>query len=407
MLSHLRSMIASVTGIAVLAAIGCGSGSNDGGGPDAAGESPDAGPGASCARDLGPADRARYVVISLPYDDQGAKAKAWSVWQLSTEGALTDLGHRFEMGRGWAGNVVFTPDGEIGLVAQEDGKVGAFRLDADGKPEVIDAALDVGASASSVVMDPSGERAYVLSNQWREHGGGVWALDITCEGEIRPAGQVFSSRLPAAMLWVDDKRAVIAAEDVMESAADLDLHLLSWDSDPSVMASAALFEGDGAVVASAAIGPGSRYVLVGDNAAFSEVPNRVAVAEITSSGLEMRQVLQPIEDPYSLAISPFDGTALVMSGFGDAIFQLEFDAGNPTAPYSMAGQLAYKGPKPQIPGSTAMVERGALKGLVLVAENTSIRQIQFPPEGGARDLGGTPVGDDGFTSIPGVIGIQP
>jgi len=44
-------------------------------------------------------------------------------------------------GRATEGEIVFTADGTLGLVALEDGSVGVFRLDASGSPTVVHASF--------------------------------------------------------------------------------------------------------------------------------------------------------------------------------------------------------------------------------------------------------------------------
>jgi hypothetical protein len=329
----------------------------------------------------------------------------WSVWRLSPDGQLSDLDHSFEMSRSLFGVVAFTPDGEIGLAAQDDGTIGVFRLAPDGTPEVLDPAYQGPFYATSIVMDPSGARAYVLDRQWRDIGGGVYSVRIECDGTLTSEGQLFAARLPAALLWLGDGRAALAADDAMTSAGDRDVHLLSWTDEPGLMASVSLFEDESAIVASAALGADAGWLLLGDGSQFSGVPNRVAVGRVTEGGIEPVQVLSPVEDPFSIVMSPFDGSGIVVSGFGDAIFRLRFDAGS-AEPFSVAGELAYAGPPPQLPGSAVMIERGALRGRVLVAENVAIRQVEFPATGGVLDLGPTSAGQ-GVTAVVGAIGVQP
>jgi hypothetical protein len=117
-------------------------------------------------------------------------------------------------------------------------------------------------------------------------------------------------------------------------------------------------------------------------------------------------VLTPIEDPYSIVTSPYNNVALVMSGFGDAMFALTYDPASAKEPFTMAGELAYEGGPPALPGAAVSVDRGSLLGRVLVAENVGIRQVQFETDGSITDLGMTPAGE-GVESIVGTIGVQP
>src|SRR5687767_8286265 len=114
--------------ITLLAA--CGGGGSDDDGDDTT-PVPDAPPGApdaagGCPRTAAPADAPRALVVAHPYLPGGAAADTWEVLDVAATGALTRPSPRrtFEMGRATDGTIAFTPDGEVGLVAQDDGTVG-------------------------------------------------------------------------------------------------------------------------------------------------------------------------------------------------------------------------------------------------------------------------------------------
>ena len=113
----------------------------------------------------------------------------------------------------------------------------------------------------------------------------------------------------------------------------------------------------------------------------------------------------PVEDPVAIATSPFDDAAIVVSGFGDAIFVLDYSP-DAAAPFSLRGELTYVGDAPALPGSVVEVERGALDGLVLVAENSGVRRVRFAAGGVVTDLGVLDFGS-GTGEIVGAIGVTP
>src|SRR6185295_3490683 len=115
--------------------------------------------------------------------------------------------------------------------------------------------------------------------------------------------------------------------------------------------------------------------------------------------------LMPIDDPIAIVASPFDDAALVASGFGNAFFALDYDP-DAAEPFAVRGELAYQGAPPQLPGGAVRVDRGALAGRVLVAENLGVRQVSFEGGGVITDLGLTSLGS-GSESIVGAIGVQP
>lgn len=361
-----------------------------------------------CQRSPAPDDRARYVVVSHPYGEGSAQATAYEVLALSAAGELTQPGITFEMRRATDGVISFTPDGEVGLLAQGDGTLGVFTLDAAGAPTVIAAAYDAGGAfyATDVVMAPDGSHAYVLNGQWRENGGGIYRVAIECDGSLTYEGLVAAARLPNGLVFAPGQNtALLAAEDVLDSTAGDSAFALELGGTPAVLGGVDAFGDAEAIVASVAITAGGDYFLIGDNSQFSGVPNRVAVVAVTGSSLAAVQVLTPLEDPFSIVASPFDDGALVVSGFGDAIFELDFDSANASR-FSNAGELSYTGGAPQLPGDAVMIDRGPLRGLVLVSENQGVRRVRFTGGGVIEDLGLTSFGT-GVPAIVGAIGVQP
>jgi hypothetical protein len=360
-----------------------------------------------CPRLPGPDDRPRMVVVSRPYDASGTESPRYEVLVLSEGGEISSTGNTFELVRAYMGLIAFTPDGEVGVVAGDDGTLGAFKLDASGSPEVMNVGLDPGDMASSVVMDPSGERVYVLSSQWEMHGGGIYSVAVECDGSLTPEGQVAPSQLPYTLTFLPGSplRAVTAAETILTSTAGHDAHLLLWGSPPSYVGGADAFSDDEQIVSTAGVTPDGRYVLIGDNGMFSD-PNRVSVVEVLEDGLRYVQTLAPLEDPMAIMVSPFENAALAVSGFGNAIFAIGYDPDNASAPFTLGLELDYEGSRPALPAGAVMVDRGSLRGRVLVAENVSVRQVQFNPDGTITDLGATSIGS-GMESMVGVIGMQP
>jgi hypothetical protein len=370
------------------------------------GASPDGGTG--CARGPAPADRARKVVISHPYLAAGGAARAWEVLELSAAGALSLTGVRFEMGRATDGRIAFTPDGAVGLVAQEDGTLGVFRFDPDGSVHVVHARFEGSFYASNVVVEPAGRWAYVLDANWRENGGGAYRVGIGCDGSLTDLGAWAPSKLLYGLhlLPMRSDSWIAAARDVLTSLPGHDLHLLRLEGSPSWVAGADVFGDDEAIVSALAVTADGRFALVGDNASFSGIPNRIGVAAVSDGGLSAVQVLTPVEDPVAIVPSPYDSAALVVSGFGDAILSLGYNPAQPASPFHNRGPIAYTGARPQLPSRAVLLDRGALRGRVLVAELLGVRQVAFQSDGGVTDLGLTSVGS-GNAAITGAIGVQP
>ena len=381
-----------------------GAGDRDGGASSDGGTVTDAG-AVGCPRSPAAPDRARWVVVSHPFAAGGGDGNRYSVLALSESGELTTTSTSFTMGTGSSGTIAFTPDGEIGVLAQKDGTVGIFRIEDDGSVTVIEPAYDGTFYAASVVADPAGTHVWVLDSQWRESGGGIYRLDLDCDGGVVGDRLVAPSKLPYAMVMRDGTHALLGARDVLGSAAGDDAHLVRLDGTPAALAGADAFGDDEAIIASGALTANGRHFLLGDNSAFSGVPNRIAVASIDGDTLSPVQVLTPIEDPVAIVTSPFDDAAIVASGFGDAIFVLDY-APDATTPFTLRGELAYTGGPPQLPGAAVLVDRGSLEGLALVAENVAVRRVRFDGSGTVTDLGPTVVGS-GVENVVGALGVTP
>ncbi len=388
--------------VGLLAACGGDPAAPDGGVPDGGG-GPDALTG--CPRWPTDADVSRPVVISHPYTDGGDSSDEWELLRLSTSGDLSATGTTFTMGRATGGEVVFTPDGRIGLVAQEDGTVGAFVVEGN-SVTVLEAGFDPGFYASRVVMSGLGAYAWVLDSQWRENGGGVYRIFIECDDTLRYEGLMAPARLPYELLpgpYVD--QVVLVAADVYNSAAGNDVHVLDTGEQPGVIRGADAFADDEQIVSAATFTGERSHILVADNNSFSASGNRIAVLSIDRYTLSMEQTITGIEDPYDLVASPFDDAILVVSGFGDAVHVLDFDP-QASPPVTYRGEPTYVGGSPQLPGNAVMIDRGSQRGLILLAENTGVRRLRFADGAVVTDLGLTPTGA-GLAGIPGALGVAP
>ena len=381
-------------------AAACSGGGNGSGGDD---DDDDDDGTTECPRPLAPADRERFGVIARPYEASGDAADLWEIVSLSEAGDVTFTGAQFTMGRNTLGEVVFTPDGEVGIVAQDDGTLGVFTVDETGAPAVVHAAFEGSFYAARVVMDPSGERAWVLDTNFRKNGGGIYSVAIGCDGSLTDEGIAAAGKLPYDMELRSPGLAVVYAKDLLDSAFGHDLHRFTLDP-PDVTAGVDAFpDDDDAIVADLAITADANFALVADNNAFG-TGNRVAIVDLVPPTPVLVQSTN-IEDPISIAVSPFDDAALVASGFGDAVFVLSYDAGA-VPPFVLDGELAYTGAGPQLPANFVQVRRGSLDGLVLLAELSGIRRIRFNGAGNVEDLGLTELGS-GVENIVGAMGFPP
>jgi len=364
---------------------------DDTGGDDTGGDDTDV-PAEGCRAAPAPADRDRVVLVALPYDAAANASDTWAVLTLTAEGALEDDGTRIEMGRLTIGEVAFTPDASLALAPTEDGRLAVYDA-ANGV--VVEAAWDGGFYAGRVVADPSGEAAWIVDGNWQNNGGGLYRVELDCAtGAPSNAVRVLEAKLPADMLWVDGG-ALLVGREVPGAAAGDDIARLDWPDTaqaPTLRDGADAFGDDDAVVSDAAVAGG--WALIGDVSEFSGVPTRIARVRLDDP-LDVAAPVD-IEDPMSIVPFP-DGSAraLVASGYGDALFVLDVEAGT-TAQVDAS--------RVQLPGAMVAVTRGPLDGLVLVSEVGGVRIVELGD--GASD-GGVFAFGSGLDALPGAIGVAP
>jgi len=344
------------------------------------------------------------LVVSHPYTAASTPSPRYELVQV--DGTTLTRGPSFDLGRTFLGEIVFTPDGQIGFVADDSGKLGVFRLTESG-PEVVYAQYAGAFYAAGVVMDPSGGSVYVQDVQWRENGGGVYALDIACDGSLSNERKLFDSKLPYGMAFDprDPSRVLVYARDLGDSPSGEDVHLLSWGQQPVRSAGVRLFGDDEAQISSLVMTHDARFALVGDTAGFSSIPNRVGVASVTQGGVAAAQVLPDIEDPIDLVTSPYNNAALIISGFGERILALDYEPSS-AQPFTIRGEISYSDAGPQLPGFAVSIDQGPLKGRVFIAENVGVRVLQFAEDGDVTDLGVLSFGA-GVEEALGSIGVVP
>src|SRR5205823_6087357 len=145
----------------------------------------------------------------------------------------------FTLGRATSGRIAFTPDGAIGVVAEEDGKLGVFRLADDGTPSVVAAAFHGSFYAGAVTMSARGDRVYVVDPNTQPNGGGIHAVDLACDGTPSDAGLVIAARSPGAIGFVNADHAVIAGLELPGTAAGTDATVVDLSTAPPTLSGAA------------------------------------------------------------------------------------------------------------------------------------------------------------------------
>lgn len=354
--------------------------------------------GMACDRTPEPADRDRKVVVGLPFTDT-----QYEVFDLSAAGDLSQPGTTFTMGRAFEGKIQFTPDGEVGFVAQDDGTLGVFRFNDSGQPEVLAAKMDPGFYVSGIRLAPSGDYLYGWESGFRDVGGALYRMEIDCASGMPAAAESLApTKLMRGGVFLGPGRMAVAATDILDDERPNDVHLVDLDG-PSRVASIPAFGTQDAITAGFDVTADGEWALIGDNSVFNEDQNSVAAVRIDGDALTAGQRID-IQDPVQIVTSPFDNAAIVLSTTDDNINVLGYTPGA-NNPFALQGPLDVA-ESSLLPGSATMIHRGSLEGLVLVGENVAIRRVQFEANGDVTDLGILDLGD-GNDAITGAIGVQP
>jgi len=333
-------------------------------------------------------EQARVVLVNLPFDGAG---ESWAVMDLDISGALSDTGTRVSAGAAFLGSGAFTPDGSLGVVAQDDGSIAIFAVDAAGTVAVVEPAWSSGFYASAVAIDPSGERAWVVDQNTVENGGGIYAVDLDCTDGTPSAadlpadtlGRFFSAGLPGAAVPVPgrfDRLLVVGGQD-----DGTDVSLLSVPDGAELDRIDAFNDSDDAWLTAADITPAGDLLLLTDTSAWSTRDNELAAIAIDGDSLVQAGV-DSLFDGVAVRVGPSGSTALVSSGYDDAIVRVQLDASASDAA-RVDGKLLTGGGDPQLPGGMVSVQRGSLAGLALVAEVYGVRSVMMGVDGAATDLG--------------------
>lgn len=271
-----------------------------------------------------------------------------------------------------------------------------------GSPRVVHAAFTGSFFASHVVVSADGARAFVVDPNRTANGGGVYELAIGCDGTLSYVGLYAPGDLVRAMALVPTAptHAVLAASHVFGSKEGDSAHLLDIGAGaPQVLSGGTAFPD--AVASGVAVTPDGKWALLTDSSLDSG-------DRIVGLALEGMKATAPIGvvDPTWVTMSPFGNAALVLSTLDDALVHVRYDATNAVTPFTVVGEVDYSGARPQLPAAAVAVDRGTLRGRVLVGETSSVRQLAFAADGTLADLG-KPLAFDGLAGIVGVVGIQP
>ena len=293
-----------------------------------------------------------WMVVSKPFD--GAQTE-WATGTLQgLEGSMT-------LGRTFANEVAWTPDGQVGAVAHEDGSLSVWTREGP-----LAAAMSGEWYASRVVAHPSGRAFIIVDGNWPNNGGGLFTLPINCDNSLGTVERLNTSKLATDVVFVGDEALVVAVE--VEGHPG---HIHRLDEDWQVLQSAVVFDYEGSSPSDAELGPdGSIWVT--DISMWGDDENRVVILE---PDLSVRATVL-VRDPLDIAVSD---TALVLSGFNDEVLLVGLD-----------GQILARASS-ELPTSVVLAQGGAL-----VVENTRLRLFSL------QDLSELKSLSPGFS--PGTVG---
>lgn len=364
-------------------------------------------PDAGCLFIATAANADRRVVVSHPFpDDGGFRDNRWEVFTLTSAGTLNPTGTFFRMGRSTdpASPIVFTADGRIGLAAQEDGTIGVFRFD-EQNVTIVHAAYAGNFYAGKLIMQPSGNRLWVLDFNTENNGGGVYTIDIACDGTLSNEQYLMPGNNASAAVHLPvAQRLLVAARSLPSTPMMQDLHVVDVSqAAPVVRTSTTGFPDRDAIAPTLSASRDERFVAMPDNG-FS-VGNRIAFFERAGNVLTAKQVVNT-NGPVSVTFSPFADLGLVVNTDGaDQFRKLTWNATGSV--FTVSAPIPYVFGRPQLPSAPVMIERGPLAGRMLVAELDAVRQLQFETDGGLTDVSSTPASGTGSAQILGTIGVVP
>jgi len=348
-----------------------------------------------------PEDAVRKLVLSHPYGTPaGEYVGDYAVYSFDpSDASIAGPDERFAMLPGMGGVIAFTPDGQIGAVAQRDGTVGVFRFEADGSVTVVHESYGDGVFyTEEVLMDPSGSALWVVDGNWVENGGGIYRVDLACDGTLSSPRRVFTAKQPSGMSLsrAHPGQGFVSARALGDEPVGTNAFLLDLAQE-QVLASVAAFPDDESFLSHAALSDDGLVGVVGDNNEFTSTPNRVARLA-AGDGTLVSEGSIDVYDPTWFVPSPFDDGFLVASSYDDALVWLRRTSSGLEA----GGKVA----SAPLPGGGVRLTRGVGRGAVLFAELTGVHVIKLSGGGQVTDGGAWSAGS-GYSAMVGAIGLQP
>ncbi len=360
----------------------------------------------ACPRAPRPDDAARSVVISHNFAADGAQSNTYEVLSLASDGTLARTGTTFAMGVSADAPIAFTPDGRIGIAPQNDGSLGVFELASDGASVRVVAASYKGEFyAQKVYIDDEGTRVTIVDSQIAANGGGLYQATIGCDGSLSAARKVAETDgIGALGAFHATPGRFLASAGAGFGVDDADTHVVDFGGGGMTPVAKATVFSERTIVTAIALSSDDQVgVLARSNAIAG--PTELAVVSFRGGALSKRATI-PIEMPAIVLGSPFGNAFFVATVDPDAFYLLGYDPTNAASPVTNKGALPSRLGKPELPAVAVTIDRGKLKGRILVAEVSAVRSLQFSAEGTVEEIGKLPF-PKGFENIVGTLGVTP
>lgn len=321
-----------------------------------------------------------YFIYATPYNTEGSPSNSWNFQPQNSPSVV------FSMGRSSIGEISISADGSWGIVPQDDGSVGVFRVQ-DGQLTVLQENLMLSTAereiyTAQVWLDSRTGTLWITDTNWPDNGGGLFTADIDCSsGSIGAAEEIFPSKNAFGVAPFSEEVLVFVSRESEELTQQVTLfETNTYD----FLHTGQAFDDDEAIFS--ALATDGENILIGDNSAFSGIPNRVSHLRVTNDSLESVSLFE-LQDPISIQIH--DGQALIASGLTDSLWQYDLL-------HSSFVELSLSGI--ELPSTIIQDENN-----FYIAENTAIRHLRL--ENGAFMDQGLLLDTSGIEGIIGAIGV--
>lgn len=289
-------------------------------------------------------------------------------------------------------------------------------------------------AAESVQFSPDGEWLYILDGNTTANGGGVYAAKVGCDGTLGETTKVVGARGATVPFWLhqDPTRALVVGDQFAGAPNATDsLHVLSFAGNQATRLGSADVTGTSTSIRYVAVSADDKVAILTAWNEFLGGPRLIAVRLDGDTPSLIREWGTGLLGGAEVALaSPFGNAFFVTSSSSDRAYRLSyaadgFDAGaDAGGDAGDAGADSVFGPlqvlttssvpplvngNPSLSATGMVIQRGALKGRIVLGEVAALRQFQFNPDGTITDVAilDMPGGEDSIAASIGSIGVTP